>query len=166
MLRRGHSGHKVARMRQREYTKEDWEKAFKFCFVRNPWDMIVSWFFFYKGSDMYYSRQFADWVRDGLPTHWGTDWCGSMCLNDPFHQEEFFQDDNGEDMVDFVGRFEELQTGIDFVCQQIGFEPKKGLPHNNPTRHAHFSKYYDDTTKKIVADKFKYVIDRFGYECR
>ncbi len=38
---------------------ENWDKYFKFSFVRNPWDHMVSWYFFRKAR---YSGSFRDFL--------------------------------------------------------------------------------------------------------
>jgi hypothetical protein len=50
-----------------------------------------------------------------------------------------------------------------FVAQKLGVNPE--LPHwrANP-RARHYTEYYNDRTKQLVADKFRIDIEHFGYE--
>ena len=73
-------------------------------------------------------------------------------------------DEDGASIVDFVGRFENLQADFAAVCDRIGLH-RTGLPHENRSdgRKA-YRDYYSEETRDIVARYFKRDIERFGYE--
>lgn len=68
------------------------------------------------------------------------------------------------DLPDFIGRFESLEQDFRFVCGQIGFEPSK-LLNVNPTtvKDRHYSTYYNDETRELVAARYADDIERYGY---
>ena len=102
-------------------------------------------------------------------------------------QHDFLFDRDGEQLVDYIGRFEELQAGFDHVCKAAGI-PVTKLPHANETGknyslldtvkqvvkkvsplhkvyddHAHYTEYYDDATNDIVSRLYAREIECFGY---
>ncbi len=79
------------------------------------------------------------------------------------YQHQFILDDNGHLLVDFVGRFENLQDDFVYVCQRIGL-PHLSLPHVNAShRRPDYRSYYNEYTKHLVEEYFRRDIELFGY---
>jgi len=142
---------------------------FIFCFVRNPWDRIVSSYFFLKHGGH------VDFPEDKIDFNF---YFGSfssfkdILLNwsDSFYNQIHFKpqyqwicDDAENMMPDYIGRFENFQESLDVICDQIG-SSRTTLPHENKSRHKHYTEYYDDETREIVAEKYAKDIEYFGYE--
>ena len=128
---------------------------FKFCFVRNPWDKIVSQYHFNRhsfGMNDYTFEEYVHAFKRGKRISW---------LNYDFLS--WMTDDKGNMLMNFVGRFENLQEDFNIVCDKIGV-PRQKLPHRNKTKRTHYTEYYDDETREIVAEKYAKDIEYFGYK--
>ena len=119
---------------------EKLENAILFGTVRNPWDRWVSWWKYGQKSKHITLKE--------------------LLLSRPEnHYLDFFA--GAKDL--FVIRFENLQQDFDIVCDKIGI-PRQQLPHINKTKHKHYTEYYDDETREIVAQKYAQDIEYFGYK--
>ena len=122
--------------------------------IRNPFDRLVSWYFdaitikrrFEEFNDK--SISFVDAVKNR------PEWVHKLPPLSDFNK--------GAKNINYI-RFEKLQEDYNFVCDKIGI-PRQQLPHKNKTNHKHYTEYYDDETRKIVAEKYAKDIEYFGYE--
>ncbi len=153
--------HLFARHIKQEVGEELFDSYFKFGFVRNPWDRIISQFFYQKrrrdlNEFLNIDREidFKDFlyaIKDGeMHVHWDEQW-------------KFLMDEEGNQMVDFIGRFENLQEDFDKVCDNIN-AAKIELPHENFTVHEPYQYYYDDESRELVAEMYDKDIKLFNYK--
>lgn len=123
---------------------------FKFTFVRNPWDLRVSRFhYLYQTELKEKPPEFKEWCM--RKSNW---W--------PRNQINWFTFEN-KIKVDYIGRFENLQDDFNIISKKIGISPQQ-LPFKNASTHKHYTEYYDDETREIVAEKYAKDIEMFGYE--
>ena len=52
---------------------------------------------------------------------------------------------------------------ISFTLIQDRFGITGVLPHINGTPHCDYREYYDDVSRELIADKYGWAIDYFGY---
>jgi hypothetical protein len=143
---------------------KNWEKKIKFCFVRNPWDRLVSTFFYLKNlknlkhqplsshKTVYLSKvtTFEDWIIKHENKEQGLENLNGFWLSPQTNWV-------GENFFDFIGRFENLE--IDFKKL---FD--KNLPHLNKTFHENYKKYYTLRTQEIVEKWYFEDIKKFNYK--
>ncbi len=157
--------HRIAKVYKEEIGSEKWNKYFTFTFVRNPWCKMVSQYFYIqrrkKGKYKLTFREFILAFKSCSESEY-INHKGIAVKFNPI-QLPWILDDDGNCIVDFVGRFENLQEDFNLICDKIGI-PRKKLPHLNKSEHEHYTKYYDDETKQIVAEKFAKDIEYFGYK--
>lgn len=173
---------KLAHLSAAEYTgcahvsPEEFSRFFKFSFVRNPWDRILSE---YRYRNYFQHRSFRDFVMNKLPEPgWDDKYRHVMPQYDMLH------DDGGRLMVDYVGRFENLQQDFDQVCGLLGIS-ESTLPHRNRSdkksrglkrkirnllymngenRRLDKADLYDDETRAAVEKYYRKDIETFGYD--
>jgi hypothetical protein len=68
----------------------------------------------------------------------------------------------GKLVVDFIGRFENLQNDFDVVCDKLGIKHTE-LPHVNKGKFANYDLYYTPEVKNIVSEYFIKDFELFGY---
>lgn len=143
--------------RRQELGREKFSKYFKFGFVRNPWDRVVSLYERKEALELRTRMTFEQFV------HW-IQYSSATCVHSSPHryQLDWFVDPNGEVLADFIGRFETLEKDWAFVAEKLGVDSK--LPHvrANP-RARHYTDYYTPSTRDIIHEKFHVDIETFSY---
>jgi hypothetical protein len=139
-----------------------WKSSFKFSFVRNPWDMLVSAYHFLgvHTTDPRHQHLHPD-VNELIRRC--EDFTSYVRLYPMIRSDmsSLITDARGRLLVDFVGRHEHLDEDFAFICRSIGVEAP--LLHENTSAHAHYRGYYTDETRAIVERHFARDIERFGY---
>ncbi len=124
---------------------KQWNEYFKFCFVRNPFDKMVSEYFFRSQDGRFKKGSFKQFCID----------CSKGVQHFPRSSVKYLIDD--EIAVDFIGRFESLKKDFDYVCKKLNPPsdcqlPEKKLKHI--AGKSHYSTYYDTASKEIVSNHY------------
>lgn len=148
-----------------EYKCNNFDDYFKFTIVRNPYDRLVSAFFYMKEyskfqSDINFRKKwklehdtFESFVIEKLPIIVGNK------NTRPRHfkpQVEF-----GTAGLDYIGSFVTMQDDMNFICDEIGID-RQDLPHVNSSNHKRYDEYYNEELLNIV--KTLYLEDFNNYE--
>lgn len=141
--------HMPARLIIARLGRRVWEEYFTFCFERDPWEKTASWYWFATRDDPD-RPPFDRWVTTAeLPSDW----------------DLYTLDDRVA--VDFVGRFESLQTDLERVLSILGLDVPVELPRakggfrpqGDPVR-------FDAGANRRIAAVFAREIETFGYPDR
>ena len=155
----------LSAIRAKELYKEYWDDYFKFAFIRNPWSLEVSWYFWKK--KFLKNLTFKEFIKN-------EDLNKTVKLSSEFDDKKLFNifpnltncfdylQINDEIEVDFVGRFENLKEHLSLISKKLNIS-KVNLGPVNKTDHQDFKKYYDDETREIIGKRYKKDIDFFGY---
>jgi hypothetical protein len=159
----------------------EYDSYFKAAFVRNPWSRLVSWY----TMIVQQSHRMSRWERLFRRTPYLLTWQyvheNSTCFGDfvrnctaDIHdrdgvknffrnQVDYITDDQGDRIVDFVGRYEDLSRDADQLFGRLKLTGAR-LPHVNASSHKHYSSYYTEETAEIVRTRYARDIETFGYE--
>jgi len=135
-----------------------WAESFKVGFVRNPWDLWVSW---YCGLSRF-SAEYPTF-REYMLHH--KEWHCPPGFHFTNQAHQLCDETGKEIIVDFVGRYENIDADFAHVCRQIGID-NPGLIHINNSRisHGDYHEWYDPDTMAIVKQISEPTIRMFGYE--
>lgn len=174
--------HAVDYVRYKYMSELQFSKYGKFCFVRNPWDRTVS---FYKYLRYQRYCDFNYFVKRIL--------CQTLVRDQKWFygpQADFFLNEDGNVVVDYIGRFETLEEDFQTVRQMFNL-PLADLPHVNKSRSeawlpvfsvknvpyfafywltgkrirnaADYRDFYDEESKRVVARIYEKDIDFLKY---
>jgi len=149
---------------KKEIEPEIFEKLYKFCTIRNPWDMMISFYFSPNRGVKEWDRESFKHLITRVATlrHYIITPPSISKINDLLGIDlvpNFKAIDND---IDFIMRFEFLYADFKHVCENLNI-PFSYLPHRNKSNRKHYSKYYDEELIKLVKDKFKEEIELGGY---
>lgn len=163
-------GHLTAQGFQKQFP-EQFNNYFKFTFVRNPFDRLVSAFIYlsqggggnYADREIfekylaYYNKNFKRFCIDFL---------SEENVQKIIHlkpQVDFIYNDRSKPLVDFIGKVENFTTDFNLVCQRIGFPTPSHLNQKRKSKRKDYSTYYSSKTRKIVEKIYKSDLEAFNY---
>lgn len=145
------------------YNPEDPDNYFKFAFVRNPWDRLVS-----------------AWLNKIIkPAERGPKWYFTIekdleDLVDFLDRKDFNNSDPHfwpqvrnvpTERLDFLGHHESFEADLDRVVAQLGFERTEAFEKKNSTHgRRHYREYYTPALRDRVAKLYREDIEKFSYE--
>ena len=148
--------------------QELFTRYFKFAFVRNPWDRMVSRYWYLRGyhendpdqkiNDRGYyppgKLSFVDWLMGN----------NRNCVNslDLRQQKDWITNESGRIVIDYIGKYENIEHDFNELCKIIGV--KVSLPKLNSAKKGKYRNYYNQVAIDFVYDRFKDDISTWGYQ--
>lgn len=136
--------------------REEFDRYFSFAIVRNPWDWQVSLYKYMLGNPKHHQHSI---IKDLGSFDAYILW---RCEEQRFYQKDFIYSENGELLVNFVGRFEYIQEDFKTICDRIGISTS--LPMRNVSNTESYKNFYTDETIELVRRAYEPDIKLFGYD--
>lgn len=123
---------------------EVWNSYFKFCFERDPINKIISHF---KHRTRAYNPNLL--------------WEDYMSKEDFPYNYPFYTDFSGNIIVDYIGKYENIDAEMEYICNRIGI-PYHGLPKKNISKdrdRTDYKDFYNTKQRSEVEKKFIREVD-------
>ena len=123
----------------------------KFTIIRNPYDKMVSWYFYLKRNlhtNKYKIIDFNEWIKDPLQ-FWHID--DPISFLDP-------QCDWIDETVEIL-KYENLKEDINMF-----FGEEIDLPIINKSNHEHYLNYYNQESLNTIYNKYKEDFEKYNYK--
>ena len=155
----------------KNHCQEKFEASFKFSFVRNPLDRLVSAFtYLKKGGFGWNDREFALEYLSDINTFQEfvkkmdqPEFAKAMLSWTHFEpQFSYVCDKSGENILNYTGHYESLERDVRYISQKIGAR-YKALPTLNKSKRNHYMEYYNPHSEKLIRKLYSKDFDLFGY---
>lgn len=150
---RKYAPHMTAKDIRRAVGQDIWDSYFTFTIERNPWDMVVSYYYFWMKHNC--EMPFEEFVKTGLSKN---------ATNLPFYT------DGDTVLVDKVIKYEAFETELAALSKDIGYPEnladiiKEIQAKSHIRKERDYRKLYTEETRHIVAQQFAREIALYGYE--
>ena len=137
------------------------DSYYKFSFVRNPFDFLVSLYFYilqakehimHKDVSMMDYSEFLKWYLS----------------QNPPHQIDFLMNPNRDQrLVDYIGRFETFENDVNIVKNHLNLSISRDIKHMNPSikrKSKNYKDYYDTNSRDLVLSYFQSDFENLGYD--
>ncbi len=129
-----------------------WQSYYKFCFERNPWDRVISQYYWRNTSEP--RPEISEFVASGIP---------STLKRRGFNLYTI----DGEIAVDKICRYENIDEEMEMVRSHLGIPEKLALPRAKSQYRKDRRGYREilgETEKLRIAELFRDEINLFGYK--
>lgn len=176
-MKNGILGHARAKEIRNVMGKNLFNSLNTFAFIRNPYDKLISAYFFTKSNHWFLKKQknknfrvYIMRLRHTLSV--------LLAKSLPFYIWVFFYpyrsnysyvlDINGDRIVDYIGRTEHLELDLLTILNKFKIDSSKvELKHLNRSSHKDFSKYYSNNIfKKLVGLKINKDLELYNSVCK
>ena len=151
------------------FTKAEFQSLYKFTFVRNPWDRLLSAYSYMKLGGR--NKEDHDWSVKNLSAYESFDqfvkeWVNEENIRSGLHfrpQHEFLRLKDGPLPVDFIGHFETIAADYDRIRSKIGTGSELAEMNKTAKKPKDYRQSYSAESKKIVGHVYQKDVELFGY---
>lgn len=163
--------HWSARKIKEKFGPDVWNEYFKFSFVRNPYERLLSWYNMIDRAREIPGNNpnpFHSYIHKNIHSF------SEFIMNDkvfidvnvlrwrlsPQRIAQFQRvSESGRIIVDFVGKYENINEDFSSICKKLNIEGVT-LPHINKCEHDHYMSYY---TKETIGEVNSFAEEDFHY---
>lgn len=153
-----------------KFDKDKFESYFSFGFVRNPYDRVVSAYHYLKNDspdpcDIKWGRLHINNLtfEEFILRLQDEEFKEKILLKNHFSfQYKYLCDENMNILVNFVGKFEQLNSDFKKILNILYREDS--LVHINKSKHLNYRDYYNSQTYKIIREIYRYDFEIFDYD--
>lgn len=155
---------------EEQIIKMNAEDYFKFCFTRNPWDRFSSLYhyFYYMTEEHMFYKYNPSIIKLVRKYKTFEEFClafpGLNIKNFHFYPQTKYMLVGGRNIVDFVGKMENIDSDMAQLCEILNIAIKKPLPHSNKSKSSNYRDLYTEEMKAIVQKEYSQDIELLGYE--
>jgi hypothetical protein len=163
-------GHCSITQYQLIFEKRLYEAYFKFAFVRNPWDRLVSAYAFLAQGGL--NQRDEQWFQENLSAYpdFGSfvrGWINPRNIYTYYHfvPQYVYLCEPGSlsPGVDFLGHYESIDQDFQVICRSLGLNSSLSRSNVTARRDRDYRTYYNAETKSIVERVYQKDIIAFDY---
>ena len=145
-----------------KHMPEIWKNYFTFSFVRNPYYHVISAYYQLKNKESH-----------GYPSLYDSTKMESIESFMPYILEHFPKwirqdlllfDSNGNQLVDYIGKYENLQSDYEFICKKIGIKHKPLERINANQTNVDYDSLLTPYLKSMIAYELRDTFEILGYK--
>lgn len=118
-----------------------WDSYYKFCFERNPYDKIISWYYHWKGAGKTSDESIDNFIKNG-----------GLRLIVNFDMYSI----NHQIAVDDIFKFEEINKSLEVISSKINLDHKLEMPTYKAKSNSRLDKR---PYKEVIDEDIKKAID-------
>lgn len=160
-------GHATLNQYTRIFEQKYIFEYFKFTIVRNPWDRLVSAYFFLRSGG--FGESDRNWAENEIMDFSSFDdfvkhWVNRKNIWKWYHfrpQYHYMLEKFGKANLDFVAFLENIDEDFSYIAKRIGVNCVLNV--SNSSKHTSYVDYYNEESASIVAEVYAEDIKMLGY---
>lgn len=139
-----------------------WSGYFKFAFVRHPAERLVSWYSMcVQKPDVDYRRYVLENTTNFEDFTLKSGAFPGRAAMIGFNQVDYIYGRHHKPLLDFVGRFENIERDFAYVSEQLGL--RCPLQQENSSVHGHYREWYSPRSFGVLRNRFERDFAKLGY---